>query len=85
VASTKKSKSDIAHNETEPVAFQIPLEGCPVASINLKIMKKIPLKNEHIISCLMLQFDLTTVSETVFRTALIFCYITNNSELNMMQ
>lgn len=32
----------------------------------------------------MLQFDLTTVSEIVFRTALILCYITKDSELNMM-
>jgi hypothetical protein len=32
----------------------------------------------------MLQFDLTTVSETVFTTAIIFCYITNDSELNMI-
>ena len=32
----------------------------------------------------MLQFDLKTVSETVFRTALILCYITKDSELNMM-
>jgi len=32
----------------------------------------------------MLQFDLTSVSETLFRTALIFCCITKDSELNMM-
>jgi len=32
----------------------------------------------------MLQFGLTTVSETVFRTVLIFRYITNDSVLNMM-
>ena len=32
----------------------------------------------------MLQFDLTTVPETVWRTALILCYITKAFELNMM-